>query len=430
MEEIVVVGGNKLKGSVKIEGAKNSALPILAASLLADDGVTTLYNVPDLSDVIVMNQVMEGLNAKVSFDKVNNTVLVDATLPLSSHAPDQYVSKMRASICFMGVLLARTGKAKLSVPGGCAIGKRPIDQHLKAFKALGAEILYDDGYIEITGNELIGNIINLDFPSVGATQNIMMAAVKAKGTTFIHNAAQEPEIVDLAKFLNKMGAQIYKYGTECIQIIGVDNLKAVSYTIMEDRIEAGTFMIAAAMTKGNVLIENARFDNNLPLIYKLIKMGARIVNEKNGIRVTGPEVLKSTNITTMPYPGFPTDLQAPITAILSVSQGTGIVTETIFEDRFQHLEEMLKMEASVRWKGNAAIIEGVDKLQGAVVYATDLRAAAALVLAGLTANGTTRVRNLKYLDRGYYKFHQKLQNLGAKVARKKYLESKLYSGGQ
>ncbi|PQF82802.1 UDP-N-acetylglucosamine 1-carboxyvinyltransferase [Enterococcus faecium] len=417
MEEIIVRGGNQLNGTVRIEGAKNAVLPILAASLLAEEGITTLDNVPILSDVFTMNQVIRHLNVDVDFDEQKNQVTIDASRQLEIEAPYEYVSQMRASIVVMGPLLARNGHAKVAMPGGCAIGKRPIDLHLKGFQALGAKIIQKNGYIEAIADELIGNTIYLDFPSVGATQNIMMAAVKAKGTTIIENVAREPEIVDLANILNKMGAQVYGAGTETMRIEGVDHLHAVNHSIVQDRIEAGTFMVAAAMTQGNVLIADAISEHNRPLISKLIEMGAEIIEEEGGVLVIGPKHILPTDVKTMPHPGFPTDMQAQMTAIQLVAEGTSVVTETVFENRFQHLEEMRRMNAHVKIDGNVAIMDGNHELQGAEVYATDLRAAAALVLAGLKANGITRVRNLNYLDRGYYNFHIKLQQLGADVER-------------
>ena len=417
MEEIIVRGGNQLNGTVRIEGAKNAVLPILAASLLAEEGITTLDNVPILSDVFTMNQVIRHLNVDVDFDEQKNQVTIDASRQLEIEAPYEYVSQMRASIVVMGPLLARNGHAKVAMPGGCAIGKRPIDLHLKGFQALGAKIIQKNGYIEAIADELIGNTIYLDFPSVGATQNIMMAAVKAKGTTIIENVAREPEIVDLANILNKMGAHVYGAGTETMRIEGVDHLHAVNHSIVQDRIEAGTFMVAAAMTEGNVLIADAITEHNRPLISKLIEMGAEIIEEEGGVRVIGPKHILPTDVKTMPHPGFPTDMQAQMTAIQLVAEGTSVVTETVFENRFQHLEEMRRMNAHVKIDGNVAIMDGNHELQGAEVYATDLRAAAALVLAGLKANGITRVRNLNYLDRGYYNFHIKLQKLGADVER-------------
>jgi len=418
MEQIIVHGGNtKLEGTVKIEGAKNAVLPILAATLLAEEGATTLKNVPILSDVFTMNQVIKHLNVAIDFDEDANEVTIDATQPLGIEANYEYVSKMRASIVVMGPLLARNGHAKVAMPGGCAIGKRPIDLHLKGFQALGAKIIQKNGYIEAIADELIGNTIYLDFPSVGATQNIMMAAVRAKGTTIIENVAREPEIVDLANILNKMGANVIGAGTETMRIEGVDKLHAVEHSIVQDRIEAGTFMVAAAMTEGNVLIEEAISEHNRPLISKLTEMGAIIEEEENGIRVIGPKHLKPTDVKTMPHPGFPTDMQAQMTAIQMFAEGTSIVTETVFENRYQHLEEMRRMNADLKIDGNIAVINGGNELQGAAVEATDLRAAAALILVGLRANGITRVSNLKYLDRGYYEFHKKLQKLGANVER-------------
>lgn len=417
MEEIIVRGGNKLQGTVEIEGAKNAVLPILAAALLAEEGTTELTNVPILSDVYTMNQVIRGLNTTVGFDEKTKSVHIDASQPLAIEAPYEYVSQMRASIVVMGPLLARNGHAKVAMPGGCAIGKRPIDLHLKGFQALGATINQESGYIEAYADQLVGTTIYLDFPSVGATQNIMMAAVKAKGTTVIENVAREPEIVDLANFLNKMGAQVFGAGTETMRIEGVEHLHAVEHAIVQDRIEAGTFMVAAAMTEGNVLIEDAISEHNRPLISKLIEMGVEIHEEATGLRVIGPKHIRPTDVKTMPHPGFPTDMQAQMTAIQTVAEGTSTTVETVFENRFQHLEEMRRMNADVTIDNNVALIKGHTNLQGAEVYATDLRAAAALVLAGLRADGITRVRNLKYLDRGYYQFHTKLQQLGADVDR-------------
>ncbi|WP_430609890.1 UDP-N-acetylglucosamine 1-carboxyvinyltransferase [Enterococcus sp. DIV0876] len=417
MEEMIVQGGNRLTGKVKIEGAKNAVLPILAASLLAEEGTTTLTNVPILSDVLTMREVIRHLNVAIDFNKETNTMTIDASDDLAIEAPYEYVSQMRASIVVMGPLLARNGHAKVAMPGGCAIGKRPIDLHLKGFQALGAKIIQKDGYIEAIASELKGNSIYLDFPSVGATQNIMMAAVKAKGTTIIENVAREPEIVDLANILNKMGAKVFGAGTETMRIEGVDHLHAVSHSIVQDRIEAGTFMVAAAMTEGDVIIKDAISEHNRPLISKLTEMGATITEVPEGVRVVGPAQLKATDVKTMPHPGFPTDMQAQMSAIQLLAAGTSVVNETVFENRFQHLEEMRRMNAHVKIDGNVAVIEGGHELQGALVYATDLRAAAALILLGLRSTGRTRVRNLKYLDRGYYKFHEKLQQLGADVER-------------
>ncbi|MGC6768895.1 UDP-N-acetylglucosamine 1-carboxyvinyltransferase [Enterococcus sp. LJL128] len=417
MEQIVVHGGNQLKGNVKIEGAKNAVLPILAATLLAEEGTTKIKNVPILSDVFTMNKVIEHLNVDINFNQEQNEVYIDATKPLGIEADYEFVGQMRASIVVMGPLLARNGHAKVAMPGGCAIGKRPIDLHLKGFQALGAKIVQKNGYIEAFADELKGNTIYLDFPSVGATQNIMMAAVRAKGTTVIENVAREPEIVDLANVLNKMGAHVYGAGTEMMRIEGVDKLHGVEHSVVQDRIEAGTFMVAAAMTEGNVMIEEAIIEHNRPLISKLTEMGAIVREEEDGIRVIGPKEIKPTDIKTLPHPGFPTDMQAQVTAMQVLAKGSSVVTETVFENRFQHLEEMMHMNADVQIDGNVAIINGGRKLQGAAVNATDLRAAAALILLGLRADGITRVSHLEYLDRGYYEFHKKLQKLGAKVER-------------
>ncbi len=417
MERIIVHGGRRLNGEVRIEGAKNAVLPILAAGILAEEGVSTFSNVPILSDVFTMNEVIRHLNADLNFNEKENEITLDATKPLNFEAPYELVSQMRASIVVMGPLLARNGHARVAMPGGCAIGKRPIDLHLKGFKALGAEIHQENGYIEAFAKELKGARIYLDFPSVGATQNIMMAAVKAQGTTTIENVAREPEIVDLANVLNKMGAKIFGAGTEVMRIEGVKTLHAVNHAIVQDRIEAGTFMVAAAMTEGDVLVLDAIAEHNRPLISKLEEMGVTVKEEERGIRVIGPKELKATDIKTLPHPGFPTDMQAQMTAIQLVANGTSVVTETVFENRFQHLEEMRRMNAKIKIENNTALLYGPTDLQGADVSATDLRAAAALILAGLKAKGITRVSNLQYLDRGYYHFHQKLAALGADISR-------------
>lgn len=418
MDYIVVEGGNRLEGTVKIEGAKNAVLPILAASLLAEEGMTQLSNVPILSDVFLMNKVIEHLNTELAFDQEKNVVTIDARGELAPEAPYEYVSKMRASIVVMGPLLARTGHAKVAMPGGCAIGSRPIDLHIKGFQALGATIKQESGYIEaIAENGLKGARMYLDFPSVGATQNIMMAAVKAKGTTIIENVAREPEIVDLANILNKMGAKIYGAGTETLRIEGVEKLHGVHHSIVQDRIEAGTFMVAAAITQGNVLIEDGIVEHNRPLISKLREMGVTIEEEEKGIRVVGPRRLKPTDIKTLPYPGFPTDMQAQMTVAQLLADGTSTVIETLFENRFQHLQELMKMGAKFQIEGNVARLHGSTELYGGEVAATDLRAAAALVLIGLFVKGRTKVTHLEYLDRGYYRFHEKLAALGANIER-------------
>ncbi|WP_283599480.1 UDP-N-acetylglucosamine 1-carboxyvinyltransferase [Ligilactobacillus aviarius] len=417
MEKIIVRGGNKLNGTVEIEGAKNAVLPILAASILPTEGRTVLHNVPILSDVFTMNNVIRFLNVKVGFDEDQREITVDSTDELSYEAPFKYVSKMRASIVVLGPLLARVKHAKVAMPGGCAIGSRPIDLHLKGLEAMGAKIIRNDGYIEATTDGLKGANIYLDFPSVGATQNIMMAATLAKGTTIIENVAREPEIVDLANFLNKMGAHVTGAGTETIKVVGVDHLHGVEHTVVQDRIEAGTFMVAAAITNGNVLIKDAVEEHNKPLISKLEEMGAQVIREDDGIRVIGPEKLKPADVKTMPHPGFPTDMQPQISVAQLAADGTSTLTETVFENRFMHLEELRRMNADFKVEGNAAVLNGPTNFSGSEVAATDLRAAAALILAGLIAKGITQVTHLEYLDRGYWHFNQKLASLGAEIKR-------------
>lgn len=417
MEKIIVHGGNRLTGEVNIEGAKNAVLPILAASILGQDGLTHLANVPVLSDVYTMNKVLRFLNLRVDFNEKQREVTIDATHQVSSEAPFEYVSKMRASIVVMGPLLARLGHARVALPGGCAIGTRPIDLHLKGLEALGARIEQHDGFIEAFAEQLKGTHIYLDFPSVGATQNIMMAACLAKGTTVIDNVAREPEIVDLANVLNKMGAHVRGAGTETLRIDGVEKMHGTEHNVVQDRIEAGTFMVAAALTQGNVLIKDGIVEHNKPLISKLQEMGARVTEEAGGIRVIGPEKLRPTDVKTLPYPGFPTDMQPQMTILQLAAEGTSTMTETVFENRFMHLEELRRMNAQFQINGRTVVMHGPTDFNGAEVAATDLRAAAALVLAGLVADGYTQVTNLKYLDRGYYDFHKKLTALGAEVKR-------------
>lgn len=417
MEEILVQGGNRLEGSVKVEGAKNAVLPILAASILVEEGKTYLSNVPVLSDVYTINELLNNINVKNKFDTENNTMVLDATGDILTTADYDFVSKMRASIVVMGPLLARFGHARVAMPGGCAIGSRPIDLHLKGFEALGAKITRAAGYVEATADKLVGARIYLDFPSVGATENIMMAAVYAEGTTIIENVAREPEIVDLANFLNKMGAHVVGAGTETIRIEGVQTLHGTEHSVVPDRIEAGTFMVAAAVTKGDVYIEGAIAEHNRPLISKLREMGVVIEDYQDGIRVQGPEKLKPVDVKTLPHPGFPTDMQAQMTIAQLLAEGSSVITETVFENRFMHFEELRRMGAEFKVDRQTVVMYGPSELTGASVKATDLRAAAALIIAGLTAKGLTRVSELQYLDRGYYKFHEKLIALGANIER-------------
>ncbi|MCJ7840582.1 UDP-N-acetylglucosamine 1-carboxyvinyltransferase [Lederbergia sp. NSJ-179] len=415
MEKIIVRGGNRLNGTVKVEGAKNAVLPVIAASLLASEGKSIIRDVPSLSDVYTIGEVLRHLNANVEFK--DETITVDATDDLYIEAPFEYMRKMRASVQVMGPLLGRIGRARVALPGGCAIGSRPIDLHLKGFEAMGATVKVDNGFIEAKADRLTGAKIYLDFPSVGATQNIMTAAVLAEGVTIIENCAKEPEIVDVANFLNKMGAIVKGAGTGTIRIEGVEKVHGADHTIIPDRIEAGTFMAAAAITGGNVLVEGAVPEHLSSVIAKLEEMNVTIIEEENGIRVIGPDRLKAVDIKTMPHPGFPTDMQSQIMALLLNAEGTGIITETVFENRYMHVEEFRRMNAEIKIEGRSVIITGPCKLQGAEVAATDLRAAAALILGGLAADGYTRVTDLHHLDRGYLDFHLKLRALGADIER-------------
>lgn len=423
MDKIIVKGGNtRLKGTVEIEGAKNAVLPLLAATLLPSEGEIILRNVPILSDVYMMNNLVDYLGVDLEFSEESKTVHAQAASKVKTKAPYEFVSKMRASIVVMGPILARNGHARVSMPGGCSIGSRPIDLHLRGFELMGAEITQEAGYIEAKAEKLRGAHIYLDFPSVGATQNLMMAATLAEGTTTLENAAREPEIVDLANWLNKMGANVKGAGTDTIIIKGVEKMHGANHAVVQDRIEAGTFMVAAAMTQGDVLIKDAVREHNRPLISKLIEMGVEFVQEDEGLRVLGPEILKATNVKTLPHPGFPTDMQSQMTAAQAIAKGESTMIETVFENRFQHLEEMRRMGLTVDITRNTAIIQGTRKLQGAQVKSTDLRASAALILLGMVAQGQTTVRKLSHLERGYYRFHEKLKSLGADIERVPELE--------
>ncbi|MFJ7934320.1 UDP-N-acetylglucosamine 1-carboxyvinyltransferase [Sporosarcina sp. NPDC096371] len=418
MDKIIINGGRVLRGNVRVEGAKNAVLPILAAALLASEGTNVIRDVPNLSDVGTINQVLKSLNAAVEHFPEKDQVIIDSSDTLSSEAQFEYVRKMRASILVMGPLLARNGFARVALPGGCAIGSRPIDQHLKGFEAMGAEITFGHGHVEAKAEGgLKGAKIYLDFPSVGATENIITAAALAKGTTIIENAAKEPEIVDLANFINEMGGKVVGAGTDTIRIEGVKKLVGTTHHIIPDRIETGTFMVAAAITGGDVIIDNAVPEHNAALISKLEEMGVVVTELDEGVRITAELPLKSVDLKTMPHPGFPTDMQSQMMALLLTATGTGVLTETVFENRFMHVEEFRRMNGSVKIEGRSVIITGPSKLQGAEVAATDLRAAAALILAGLMAEGVTRVTELSHLDRGYVNFHGKLAALGADIVR-------------
>lgn len=417
MEKLIVKGGNRLVGAVKTSGAKNAVLPIIAASIL---GTTPshLDEVPMLEDVHTISEVLKCLGLSVECSPEKNVLDIDSTEITSYEAPYELVRTMRASFLVMGPLLARIGKARISMPGGCAIGARPIDIHLKGFEALGVKIEQGHGYIEASAPEgLKGTSIYFDFPSVGATENIMMAASLAEGTTILENAAEEPEIVDLANYLNKMGARIRGAGTDTIRIEGVDKLHGADYTIIPDRIEAGTYMIAAAMTGGDVVVENVLPEHQKPLIAKLREAGALVEEDIDKVRVIGKNPLKAVSIKTLPYPGFPTDMQAQMMAMMVIAEGRSKVTETVFENRFMHVVELNRMGAQISTEGRSAVIDGPCKLTGCDVRATDLRAGAAMILAGLVAEGTTRIGDLHHIDRGYENIVAKLKKLGADIER-------------
>ena len=418
MEQLVIHGGNPLRGRVKIGGAKNAVLPIIAAALLGSRGVSVLDDVPALEDVYTISSVLRSLGVKADYAAKEHRLTIDASRIETVSAPYELVRKMRASFLIMGPLLAREGHAEISLPGGCAIGTRPIDLHLKGFEALGAEIDITQGAIHASApHGLKGARIYFDFPSVGATENVMMAASCAEGQTILENPALEPEIVDFANYLNVMGAHIRGAGTNQIKIDGVPGLKAAGYTIIPDRIEAGTYMVAAAMTGGDVFIENAISEHLKPVVAKLTEAGAQIEEDIAGIRVRADGSMKAIDLKTLPYPGFPTDMQAQFMAMLAVAEGTSVVTETVFENRFMHVDELVRMGAQIRVDGRTATVEGGRVLKGAAVRATDLRAGAAMVLAGLVAEGETRVGYIHHIDRGYDDLVAKLVALGADIRR-------------
>jgi len=413
---IIVEKSPALKGSVKISGAKNSALPIIAASLLSSE-VCSLEDIPALDDVVVISEVLASLGADINRTS-KNSLKINSSKITNTETPYELMRKMRASFLVMGPLLARMGKARVSLPGGCAIGTRPIDLHLKGFKALGAKIDLGHGYVEAKADKLVGDKIYLDFPSVGATENIMMAATMAEGETVIENAAMEPEIVDLANFLNKMGADIKGAGTNNIKIRGVKELGGARHSVIPDRIEAGTYMVAAAITGGDVLVENVIPSHIKPVIAKLIEAGVKVEEGEDNVRVIADNGIKAVDVKTLPYPGFPTDMQSQFMALMSIAEGTSVIIETVFENRFMHVDELKRMGADIKIDGRSAIIQGTKNMMGAPVKATDLRAGAALILAGLVSEGVTEISDVYHIDRGYTDIEQKLANLGAKIYRK------------
>jgi len=419
VSKFIVRKNGPLHGEVSISGSKNAVLPLMAASLLTNEECE-INDTPALRDVDVMCGILKGIGGEVNFDKSSNCVHIENKVIKYQGAHYNLASKMRASILVMGPLLARSGRATIALPGGCAIGARPIDLHLKGFEAMGVEIdeMHGDGYDYVTArvDKLTGCDIYLDFPSVGATENLMMLAVLAEGVTHIQNAAEEPEIIDLATFLNKMGAKVKGAGTDTIRIEGVSELKGTRHNVIPDRIETGTFMLAAAITRGNVRINNAVALHVKPLTAKLRECGVEVIEEDDTIVVNARnKTLLSTNLKTLPYPGFPTDLQSPFMSLLTTTQGIGTVIETVFENRFMHISELQKMGANIVYSDRKAVIEGQETLHGARVTASDLRAGAALVLAGLAAEGTTEIEKVYFIERGYEKFAEKLTCLGADI---------------
>lgn len=416
MEQYVIKGGQPLEGEVTIAGAKNAALGILAAAVMTDQEVI-IENVPNVRDTRVLLQAIEGIGAKVRYIDEHTVSICGASINPNSDlcVDDEFIRKIRASYYLLGALLGKYKRSQVALPGGCDIGARPINLHIKGFEALGAQVDITNGTISTYAEELIGSHIYMDVASVGATINIMMAAVLAEGKTTIENAAKEPHIVDVANFLNSMGANIKGAGTDVIRIRGVKELHGTTYSIIPDQIEAGTFMVAAAATKGNVLIKNVIPKHLEAITSKLNEIGAHIIEYDDSVRVMSDKRLKSTNIKTLPYPGFPTDMQPQMAVTLALSNGTSIVTESIFENRFKYVAELTRMGAHIRVEGNTAIIDGVESFTGANVAAPDLRAGAALVIAALVADDFSVVSDIKYIQRGYEKFDEKLQCLGAKI---------------
>ncbi|MFH1673934.1 MAG: UDP-N-acetylglucosamine 1-carboxyvinyltransferase [Pseudomonadota bacterium] len=416
MDKIIITGGNRLQGTVAVSGAKNAALPILVSSILTD-GWNTFYNVPDLWDIQTIQRLMADLG--VRFEQDGGALKADASGLANFEAPYDLVRKMRASVLVLGPLLARLKRARVSLPGGCAIGARPINLHIKGLQQMGASITLDHGYVEAKADQLKGSDIYLDVVTVTGTENLMMAAVLAEGVTVLRNAAREPEIIALADALKQMGAKIEGAGSPVITITGVKKLKPISYTIIPDRIETGTFMVAAALTQGNIEIVNCEPSHLEASIHKLRQAGVTIEKGKASLRIQGPKQIQSVDVKTLPYPGFPTDMQAQFMVLMSTAKGLSVIDETIFENRFIHVSELQRMGADITISGNSAVVRGVSQLSGAPVMATDLRASASLILAGLAAEGTTEVSRVYHLDRGYERIEEKLSALGANIKRVK-----------
>jgi UDP-N-acetylglucosamine 1-carboxyvinyltransferase len=417
--KFVIEESGRLHGKVRVSGSKNAVLPIIAATLLTDE-TCIIHDVPALTDVLVMQNLIEDFGGSTKWDTSRETLEISVKNIVKTEASYELCAKMRASFLAAGPVLARLGEVKMSLPGGCAIGSRPVDLHIKGLAALGATITQEHGYVHAKARRLHGANIYLDFPSVGATENIMMAAVLARGQTIIQNCAVEPEIVDLSNFLTSMGAKIRGSGTDTIRINGVEGLSGATHTIIPDRIEAGTFMLAAAITNGDIELTNVVVDHLKPTMAKLREAGLTITetDEGSGIRMTGGvPARRAIDIKTLPYPGFPTDMQAQFLSMLVTTPGTNIVTETVFENRFMHVPELVRMGADIKIDSRTAIIEGVPKLTGTQVKATDLRAGAALILAALAAQGVTEIHDIYHVDRGYFRFDEKLRSLGAKILR-------------
>jgi UDP-N-acetylglucosamine 1-carboxyvinyltransferase len=417
MEKFIIEGGYPLKGKVNISGFKNAAVAIIPAAIVVGDKCT-IENLPNIKDVEVLGEMLQELGAEVTFDSELKTMHIDSSNIQECYAPYEMAKKLRASYYLLGAALGRFKKARVAYPGGCDIGTRPIDQHIKGFEALGATVTIEHGIVHVEAEELVGAEIYLDVVSVGATINIMLAACRAKGITVIDNAAKEPHVVDVANFLNAMGADVRGAGTDVIKIHGVDEMRGCTHSVIPDQIEAGTFMIIAAATGGDVIIDNVIPKHLDPITAKLREMGLEIEENGESIRVTANGRPKKCNVKTLVYPGFPTDLQQPMSALLAQACGTSIVTETIYEGRFKHVDELKRMGAKIKVEGRVAVIEGVERLSGAAVSATDLRAGAALIVAGLMAEGATEIENIYYIDRGYENIEQKLVSLGAKISRR------------
>ncbi len=423
MDKIVISGGRKLKGRVCVSGAKNAAVAILPAAVLSD-GVCRIENVPNIRDITIMCRILSDMGADIKL--VNkNTIEIDPRKMFATAAPCDLMRNMRASCYLLGVLLGKFSQASVYLPGGCNFGTRPIDQHLKGFKALGAEYSLEDGMIKVNCEKLVGSHVYLDVVSVGATMNIMLAAVKAEGTTVIENAAKEPHIVDLANFLNCMGADIFGAGTDVIKIKGVKFLKGVNYSIIPDQIEAGTYLAAAAATGGDITVENVIPKHLESITAKLQEMDVTIEEFSDSVRVCADKPIKKCNIKTMPHPGFPTDMQPQITALLACANGVSMVNESVWDNRFRYVEELSRMGAKISVDGKIAVVEGVNELTGALVKATDLRAGAALIIAGLCANGTTTIEEIQHIERGYENIVEKLTSLGADIKKITYNENEV-----